>query len=308
MGRSEFDIPYVKLHFILEMAEDTILPAQKTSALRGGLGQMLLGQNCIRDKKCGICPFQKDCVVWDTFYSRMERRPDYVTGKESVGYLIECTDRKTRFPAGSILGFRLTLFGSSIAFFNIYLQAFYYLGVAGLGANYSRFRIREVKNTEGESLVRGDMVDMQKYRIHMIRDYVERRKRTLRDGGDYIMTFRSLFCMKFQGEYLSRFSGEALVKGAARRIQMLNFYNEQEAELHEFAEFPDIREQEARYGKVQRYSSTQNSKVWLYGIRGRVVFLSMPEDCLDYLLAGELVHIGKNTSFGFGQYVMERRE
>ena len=32
----------------------------------------------------------------------------------------------------------------------------------------------------------------------------------------------------------------------------------------------------------------------------------MPEDCLGYLIAGELTHVGRNSSFGFGKYVLLR--
>ncbi len=46
----------------------------------------------------------------------------------------------------------------------------------------------------------------------------------------------------------------------------------------------------------------------LRGITGTVVFEDMPDDCLDYLIAGELTHIGRNTSFGFGKYVIGRAE
>lgn len=44
----------------------------------------------------------------------------------------------------------------------------------------------------------------------------------------------------------------------------------------------------------------------LRGIQGKAVFGSMPDECLDYLIAGELIHIGRNTSFGFGKYVLGR--
>ena len=41
------DIPYVKLHFTACVAEDCYLPRNKASALRGGVGQMMILQNCI---------------------------------------------------------------------------------------------------------------------------------------------------------------------------------------------------------------------------------------------------------------------
>ncbi len=302
-----FDIPYIKLQFHLEMFEDTILPSDKVSALRGGMGEMLLLQNCVRDRDCDHCAFQKDCVVWDTLYSRMEERPDYVTGKESVGYLIECRDRFTQFKAGSELQFQLTLFGSGIAFFNLYLQAFTYLGMVGLGKYQSKFRVREVQNTQGYRILDNGVVDMSEYRIGNLADYVARRKERLLGGdGAYTMMFLSPLSMKSHGEYLNSFDGEALVKGAARRAQMLDYYVGNGAPQPEFAEYPVISKQRVKDVDTKRYSSTQGSKIRLPGIQGDILFETMPEDCLEYLIAGELTHIGKNTSFGFGHYKLAR--
>jgi len=301
------EIPYVKLQFQLEILEDAVLPQTKTSALRGGMGEMLLRQNCVRDRKCGQCPFRKSCIVWDTFYSRMEQKPGYVTGKESVGYLIECRDYSTYFTAGSRLDFYLTLFGDSIVFFQVYLQAFTYLGMAGVGKNHARFRIAEVKNMEGRRLVHDNVVDMECYQICSLREHAERRKEYLRQKqGNYTMLFLSPLSMKFRGEYLNRFSGEAVVKGAMRRVEMLNYYIGNEIKLAECPEFPEIAKQKVRREEVQRYSGTQDARIRLPGITGKILFKSMPEECLEYLLAGELTHIGKNTSFGFGQYIVKK--
>ena len=43
----------------------------------------------------------------------------------------------------------------------------------------------------------------------------------------------------------------------------------------------------------------------LRGIQGSFRFEELPGEYLSYLLAGELLHIGKNTSFGFGRYTVE---
>ena len=96
-----FDIPYIKLHFYTELMADTVMPETKVAALRGGMGEMLLRQNCIADKNCHKCHFHKSCIVQHTFYSVMEKKPAYVTGDESVGYLIECMDRRTKIPSKS---------------------------------------------------------------------------------------------------------------------------------------------------------------------------------------------------------------
>ena len=41
-----------------------------------------------------------------------------------------------------------------------------------------------------------------------------------------------------------------------------------------------------------------------HGIKGEVNLISVEENVLEILLAGELIHIGKNTSFGFGKYIL----
>lgn len=307
MPEVTFDIPYIKLEFYAEMLKDTILPENKVSALRGGMGQMLLRQNCVSDRNCEACMFRKSCPVTHTLYTYMENKPDYVTGKESVGYLIECDDKTEVFEKGDRLVFRLTLFGDSIVYFNIYLQAFCHLGMNGLGRSRSRFGIAEIRNMQGEKIVSGNRVDMKKFKVCMLSDYVIARKNELSSNeGKYTMVFTTPLSMKYQKEYMNEFNPEALVKGAARRLQRLNYYIGRAGEIPEFLKYPVILSQTVKTERWKRYSSTQNTTMPLRGITGTIVFEDIPNECMDYLIAGEVVHIGKNTSFGFGGYYISR--
>ena len=85
------------------------------------------------------------------------------------------------------------------------------------------------------------------------------------------------------------------------------YYTGRAADLPEMAEYPEIVSQRIRKESVERYSGNQDSRMTLRGIAGTAVFGRMPEECLDWLIAGELVHMGKNTSFGFGKYILERK-
>ena len=285
------------------------MPTSKTAALRGGMGEMLLRQNCITDRRCEKCRFNQVCVVRHTFYSSMKKKPAYVTGPESIGYLIECTDKRTEYKKGSRFECSLILFGDSIAFFNTYLQAFYHLGMAGLGKDKSRFRIREVYNTKNQRIVSDNNVDMSRYQINFLSDYINFRKGELKqESGTWQLIFVTPLSMKYQQEYMERFYSEALVKGAARRVQMLDYYIGTEAEIPQFVEYPQITGQNMKKQYIKRYSSTQDSHMTLQGIIGSVTFDIIPEQCLDYLIAGEVTHIGKNTSFGFGKYIIRRNK
>ena len=90
-------IRYVKLRFGLRIAEDTRLPVNKVSAIRGGIGEMLLRANCIRDRQCKSCDFESECIVRRTLYSRFEEKPDFVTSGDSVGYVLECENYNEDF-------------------------------------------------------------------------------------------------------------------------------------------------------------------------------------------------------------------
>jgi len=99
-----FNIKYIKLHFSVRFTEDSVLPLNKTSALRGGMGEMLLRACCIKDRKCESCEFESECIVRRIMYSKMEIRPSFMTSGDSVGYVIECEDYREEVKKGDILG------------------------------------------------------------------------------------------------------------------------------------------------------------------------------------------------------------
>ena len=54
--------------------------------------------------------------------------------------------------------------------------------------------------------------------------------------------------------------------------------------------------------EVLRYSNRRSQSMKLRGITGEMEIQNVSSANLKLLLAGELIHIGKNTSFGFGRY------
>ena len=307
-------IRYIKLHFTLVIMEDGRLPKSKTSALRGGMGHALLTTNCIRDEKCEACDFSKDCLVQRMMYPKMEIRPEFMKTKDSEGFVFECEDTREYFEAGDELAFNLILIGRTIVYFNQYLQAFYYFGMQGMGAEHVRFQIAKVTNTLGETLVEGTSVYKERLTVMHVSDYVRYRfssgeiKRML-DADRCRMVFQSPLSLKFQGKMQEDFRPDALFAAIERRVYILNCYEglseegeniERPAEEH----LPIVEKEKAWPVKMKRYSGTQNSKVTFSGIRGWCDLRGLDESMLQLLLAGELLHIGKNTSFGFGKYTL----
>ena len=218
-------IRYVKLRFGLRIAEDTRLPVNKVSAIRGGIGEMLLRANCIRDRQCKSCDFESECIVRRTLYSRFEEKPDFVTSGDSVGYVLECENYNEDFQEGDILEFHLILFGKTIVYFSQFLQAVHQLGLAGVGKAHARYTVASVRNTVGKDILRGSEVFMEHYQVLTLWDYVTYRQKglTARRPLDRIC-FQTPVTLKYQGKMQQSLSLEAMIPALCRRIYMLDCF------------------------------------------------------------------------------------
>lgn len=304
-------IRYIKLHFCLEILRDGRLPRYKSSALRGGMGQMLLMSNCIRDKNCENCDFEEDCLVRRMMYPKMTIRPKFMTQQDSEGYVLECENRDEFFSAGDKLEFNLLLFGRTIVYFFQFLQAFYYLGMQGLGSERVPFRVLHVTNTKRELIVEDSNIYKEHLQILQLSDYVRYRlgKANIHDSNTLV--FHSPLTMKYKGEVQEEFDPEAIMAAAERRLYILNcFEGRREDEDYNRVlvqdHVPALVGQHTYMVKVPRFSGTHNKKVSFQGIRGHCTFSEMDDTARTLLIAGELIHIGKNTSFGFGRYTLIR--
>lgn len=305
LWKRALNVRYIKLHFTICFSKDSVLPVNKVSALRGGMGEMLLRMNCIRDRNCDKCDFEMECLVRRMMYSKFERKPAFVTQGESIGYILECENYREDFLQGETLAFNLILFGKAIVHLNHYIQAFCMLGMEGIGKNHARFQVTSITNTKGEPLLLNNVIYMEKCEVMTLMDYVEYRfKQISKIGLEGRLVFKTPLSLKYRGEFLKEFRLDAILEAAVRRIYMLDCYEEIEEDVtqYEMPAVPEIVTQEVRNAQVRRFSSKQQSGMILHGIEGEIVLETIDEEFLPILLAGELVHVGKNSRFGFGRF------
>ena len=65
-----------------------------------------------------------------------------------------------------------------------------------------------------------------------------------------------------------------------------------------------IIEKNLKWQENERYSNKQKSKMKLGGLVGTILIDANDINTKKLLIAGELVHIGKSTSFGLGDYFL----
>ncbi len=176
----------------------------------------------------------------------------------------------------------------------------------GIGKYQARFQIIKIRNIEGQPVLQDGLMNMDKFVIHSLYDYIMFRKYKMDIGKmENKIVFHTPLTLKSNNEYLQKFQMEAVINAVKRRIYMLDCYEGiEDSSIYtcESSTIPEILHQECYIMSVSRYSSRKNQKMMLRGIKGYILLPEISPDLMDLLLSGELIHIGKNTSFGFGRY------
>lgn len=294
------NIRYLKLHFLLRFTEDSLVYRHKPSALRGGIGSVLMDKYCLKEQDCTHCEFKGECITHQILYGKFKIKPPSVTEGESIGYVIECEDYREQIPKNGMMRFQMILFGNTISYWRMIVEAVADLGTKGLGYAKSKFKLIEVTNTTGEVLYNRGEFFPESANVHTIKDYVEHRIRTVRENR---IIFHTNTHITYHGEMLMQMQGKPLMAAISRRIYFLNCYEGIETKPV-MLKIPEIIDQDMKFGENRRYSNRTETGMYLKGIRGRVDFDEIDDDTYGMLLAGELAHIGKDTSFGSGRYTM----
>ena len=170
----------------------------------------------------------------------------------------------------------------------------------GLGKNHARFQIINIRNTEGQPILERDSLNMKKYVVHVLYDYLLFRKKWCETNDNRSrIVFETPLTLKYRNEFLQEFQLDVIVNAVIRRIYMLDCFEGIESDLYdkykENVSVPELLGQEHDLVSVCRYSTRKNEKMILKGIKGYALLPELPEDIWQILMIGELIHIGKNT-------------
>ena len=299
-----YNIRYTKLNFVLQVKNDCKMPYFKNSALRGGMGKMLMEFSCLGDGNCDDCKYFHDCIVDKVMYSKLKYKPDFIANETSVGYILECFDKKTNYKKGELLKFNLILFGDTIRYISYFIYAFDVLGKKGIGKYYSKYKLEKVLSENGREIFINGEIIKNNILVKKVSDYIVERKKQLLNVPSVIMNFISPFRYKYQGHYKSKIDINDLDIALNRRINILNAYEGIRDEINIKCNNCSFTSENLNWSENQRYSSRQDAKMKLGGVEGSISLNINNEDFLELLIAGELVHIGKNSSFGLGKYIL----
>ena len=300
-----FEIKYTVLDFTIEFQTDSRVNANKTSALRGILGESLAMTNCIFDtenRNCSTCFFNEKCLGNCILNTKLKSRPYFLAEDFISPLIIECNDYREYYEAGDRLKFKLIVLQGTCVYIPYLIKAYEVAGMF-IGIKNNLFTIYNVKNEFGDVVFDGENIYKEKIIISSLKDYVMARKRFLHDINK--IEFVTPLRFKKNGKYCDNIDGEVLLTLILRRIESVSALEKDQMIHEKFDDTYKFKDMEMFWSESERYSNRQKQKMALGGIVGTVLIENVINDELkDYLIAGELLHIGKSTVFGLGKYML----
>jgi len=277
--------------------------------LRGALGHSLKNTICaVRIKQCDGCLLRSHCLYARIFEFKPYEKKD---GFPQVGmphpYVLEYPSEIELFGPEKPLHFSLLLFGNFTDSLPYWIYSIQQMGEQGLGpknhqgrrANFELARVR----SGDEEIFKAEDAEISPPRKVPKLIWAESENSIDRLRVDLVTPLRT----KISGQLLTELDFQKLIRICLRRIQAIQTAFEVQLEpdnagyLMVLAKEVKLVRSSINWHEQTRYSNRQQEPQQMGGIVG---FLELEGELAPFyplLKIAEVVHLGKETSFGLGQ-------
>ncbi len=293
--------------------------------MAGALGRLLRASQCLGGTDLSgvpLCPaHQPACGVWpQCVYGQLIRTQTLTATAKRRDVprplIVSLLDGgRERYRVGELLSLDITLMGESIKQFPALQSAIVQVGATGVGDDYQgghgRFEVIQVRPLRGPRMaaVALSSADNGAYPVEW--SSILERAHGLRGTSlrlDFVRPMR-LLGAKGEGENAGPVRPEAFEffsfwLSLSRRLKDLAFFHGDGPLELPFIDANAVRitSRDLRWWGAARYSGSQVCEVEASGLLGTVALEGEFELILPFLVAGEWLHVGKNTDLGDGRY------
>ncbi len=305
------------LKFNLNALEPIILPYTKGAALRGALGISFKRTVCAYkdiNKDCGLCILNTVCpypAIFEPFLKsdnipkRFSDPPRPFVVKPPLG-------EKLSFEVGETISFEIVTVGKSIDLIPYLTLSVKELESRGIGKTRGKFKIKGIQARNYRDHAWNDIFDPDKNIFTSTPseitwgDFSEKSKGL---SQKYIkLSFLTPTKIRFLEKTIFNPEFSHIVKRLIERLGALSYFycsetlGDEMMPLLEKAELVKTISREVRWVDAERHSTKTKLPHSIGGFVGYISFEGDIGDFLPFLIAGELVHVGKSTTFGNGWY------
>ncbi|MDQ7032504.1 MAG: CRISPR system precrRNA processing endoribonuclease RAMP protein Cas6 [Desulfonauticus sp.] len=323
MGNWLQKVTFLPLKFHLVAKEDFILPTYKGSTFRGGFGYVFKKSVCATKftRDCKECLLRSSCVYAYIFESVRPKDAEIMRKYEHVPHpfvLFPPLTRNRQIKEGDKLVVEIVLIGKAIDYLAYFVLVMEKLGQNGLGIEKGKCELTQVIislfNFSNEKIIYSAedkelTLNIQPFTVSdLLQDFVL-------EHNEISLRFLTPLNLIRNGEkVMADLTFKDIIRSLLRRIRLLAYFHcglsPQELELdftYFMQEAEKVREinKKLRWFSVNRYSTRQKQRMPVSGIVGKISFQGNLKPFWEFLLLGQYLNIGKNTSFGCGRYRVE---
>lgn len=328
--------------FVIRLEDDAVLPYYKGSTFRGVLGHALKRVVCaLKRQECPTCLLRENCtyaMIFETADAIAVPDGSRVSSAPSPLVLEPPVSTRHEFKKGETLDCTLLLFGEINRNLPYFIYAFEQMGQIGIGRNIKERRSRFVL----ESVTSGDLsstfysrnsqtitMPEQVERLTLISDRAaDGNHRAGADciqpasassipddslsNGKILMEIHTPLRIISRQVPIAHLPFPLLMRNIIRRTtSLLNVYGEGEPDMDYSglvarSEQISISNNSLQWFDWKRYSSTQDKKMFMGGLVGKVEYQGDFTLFLPFMKMAEKVHVGKNTAFGLGKVLFSQ--
>lgn len=276
--------------------------------LRGGFGAALRELTCSTKRpRCADCELNSVCAYGYLFETPINTNAPVMrkyTNAPHPFVFEPPANSPTRIAEGESAEITVVLVGRAVDYLPYILLALQKLGAQGLGRDRVRFRLDQIRSEQGDviySMGKGSAVGQPPC-----------RPLSLEPGPSRIAQFEIRFLspvrIQSNGRISTQPSLKDIVSSLARRVFLLSQFHSREpvaavdSVFLDAADAATLLRSETRWMERERYSTRQKRGIPIGGAMGRLVFSADYGLLQPLLRVGEYVHVGKNASFGLGQF------
>jgi len=301
-----------RYHFILEARDNLDLPEYKGSTFRGGFGHAFRKVVCMMAREdCGDCGLKGRCIYKYVFETEPPEGTEKLRNLKDIPrpFVLEPPlESKQFYRPGEPLVFNLILIGKAIEYLSYFIYTIEHMGTVGIGFRKGRYRLREVRASDGGGLIFSDGRLHTDNPVAIAEAALTERAGKLASGATAIIRFETPTRIVSDDSLQATPDFSHLVRSLLRRLgNLLQFHCSMEPdwdfrELIESAEGVRTNSAGLEWSDRERYSNRQQKRVPFGGMVGTMVCHGALAPFALPLVLGEYVHVGKNTTFGFGKY------
>ncbi len=224
-------------------------------------------------------------------------------------------DEKTDYAPDDVFSFHLILLGNAISYLPYLIVALDGAGRSGLGTERGRFNLERMESVPHSDAKEGKPVLIGKEFIDEpeIKTKADMEAEAEKwEGQEWLrLVFLTPVRLQRHGKLTDRLDPETLMRNLLRRYSLLSQLHCGERLEEDFKGLVQeakrslkVVEHQLVWRDYQRYSQRQRQTLKLGGVIGTLTLFGELSPYRFFLKAGEYLHIGKQTTFGLGKYLV----